>query len=106
MRRQPAVEFSKSTSDCALSATVPVWRGSRRSILDLDRVSDETDFGVVTPLGDDALEELFGTTRPTREMVEGNFDFWEDLERGQGICFVLHKGGQPDELFFAGYSYD
>jgi hypothetical protein len=77
-----------------------------RSILDLDRVSDETDFGVVTPLGDDALEELFGTTRPTREMVEGNFDFWEDLERGQGIYIVLHKGGQPDELFFAGYSYD
>jgi hypothetical protein len=77
-----------------------------RSIIDLDRVADEPDHGAVTALGDAALQALFGTTRPTREMVEDNFDFWEDLERGQGVYIVLYKDDQPDEIFFAGYSYD
>jgi hypothetical protein len=77
-----------------------------RSILDLERVSDEPDFGAVTALGDEVLQELFGTTRPTREMVERNEDLWEELERGQGIYIVLYEGDEPTELFFAGYSYD
>src|SRR5689334_17694911 len=37
-----------------------------RSIIDLDRVADEPDYGAVTALGDAALLALFGTTRPTR----------------------------------------
>jgi hypothetical protein len=77
-----------------------------RSIIDLDRVADEPDYGAVTPLKDTALRDLFGTTRPTREMVESNHDFWENLERGQGISIVLYKDDRPDEIYFAGYSYD
>ncbi len=77
-----------------------------RSIIDLDRVADEPDFGAVTAPGDDALQALFGTTRPTREMVETNYDLWEDLERGQGIYIVLYRDDQPDEIYFAGYSCD
>ncbi len=52
------------------------------------------------------MQDLFGKTRPTREMVEENEDLWEDLERGQGIYIVLYKDNQPDEIFFAGYSFD
>jgi hypothetical protein len=77
-----------------------------RSIIDLSRVSNEPDYGAVTALGDEVLEGLFGTTRPTREMVEHNHDFWEDMERGQGIYVILYKDDQPDEIFFAGYSFD
>jgi hypothetical protein len=77
-----------------------------RSILDLDRVSDEPEFGVVTTLADETLIRLFGTTRPSREMVESNHDFWEDIERGEGICIILYKDDKPDEIFFAGYSCD
>jgi hypothetical protein len=77
-----------------------------RSILDLDHVSDEPDFCAVTAMPDEMLLEFFGTTRPTREMVENNHDFWEDLERGQGIYIVLYKDDQPHEIFFAGYSFD
>jgi hypothetical protein len=77
-----------------------------RSILDLERISDEPDYGAVAPLQDDALEELFGTTRPTREMVEANHDLWERLERFQGISIVLYKDDQPNEIYFAGYSCD
>jgi hypothetical protein len=77
-----------------------------RSIIDLERVSEEPELGAVTALGDDAMQDLFGTTRPTREMVEQNEDLWEDLERGQGIYIVLYRDEEPDEIFFAGYSFD
>ncbi len=77
-----------------------------RSIIDLERVSDEPDFGAVTALGEDLMEEFFGTTRPTREMVEENDEFWESLERGQGIYVVLYKDDHPSEIYFAGYSFD
>jgi hypothetical protein len=77
-----------------------------RSILDLDRISEEPDFGAVTPLDEGALQELYGTTRPTREMIEQNMDFFEDIERGQGIYIVVYQDGAPAEIFFAGYSYD
>jgi hypothetical protein len=77
-----------------------------RSILDLDRVADEPDFGAATPLDDELLEELYGTARPTRAQVLGNMEFLEEVERGQGVVITLYKDGRPDEYLFAGYSYD
>jgi hypothetical protein len=77
-----------------------------RSILDLDHISDGPDFGAVWVLDDARLEELFGTTRPTRAMVEAKRDFFELLDRGQGLAIVLYKDDEPDEILFAGYSYD
>jgi hypothetical protein len=77
-----------------------------RSILDLERIATEPDFGAVVPLGADVLEELYGTSQPSRAMVEVNMDFFEDIERGQGIYLVVYKEGRPDEILFAGYSYD
>ncbi len=77
-----------------------------RSILDLDHFSDEPDYGAVTPLSDNALLQFYGTTQPTHEMIEKNMDFFEDLDRGQGTSIVVFKNGEPDEIFFAGYSYD
>lgn len=77
-----------------------------RSILDLDHFSDEPEFCAVTPLSQDVLKELYGTTKPTRKMIEENMDFLEDIERGHGISIVTYKDGQPDEYFFAGYSFD
>jgi hypothetical protein len=65
-----------------------------RSILDLERVGDEPDFGVAVRVEDAVLEELFGTMRPTREMVEGNLDLLEDVERGHGVYVVLYRTGR------------
>jgi hypothetical protein len=39
-------------------------------------------------------------------MIEQNMEFFEDIERGQGIYIVVYKAGRPDEIFFAGYSCD
>jgi hypothetical protein len=77
-----------------------------RSILDLERISDVSDFGAVTPLSLSAVRQLYGTTQPTREMVERNLEFFEDLDRGQGTSIVLFRDGRPSEILFAGYSYD
>jgi hypothetical protein len=77
-----------------------------RSILDLYRVGDEPDFGVVTPVDEELLEELYGTTRPTREMIEQDMEFFEEIDRGQGVYIVAYENDEPSELCFAGYSYD
>ncbi len=84
-----------------------------RSIIDLEHISDEPDYGTASSLGDEVLQELFGTTRPTRAMVESSDDLWSYakrgrrvLRRGHGIYIILYKDGLPDEIYFAGYSYD
>lgn len=76
------------------------------SILDIERIADEPDFCVVAPLPKDELVRLFGTDQPTRAMIEQNMDFYEDIERGQGVYILVYKDGQPSEIFFGGYSFD
>ena len=77
-----------------------------RSILDMMRVADEPDIFAVTPLPPEDLVELFGTDKPTREMIEGGDELFANLERGQGVYVVVYKDDAPSELFFAGYSFD
>jgi len=69
-------------------------------------VADEPDFNAVSPLPPEDLMELFGTDKPTREMIEGNDELFEALGRGQGVYVVVYKDGRPSEIFFAGYSFD
>ena len=77
-----------------------------RSILDMERVSTTPDYGVVAPLPDEDLLELFGTTKPTAEMIEGSDELFGLLERGQGVYVVGYTDDQPSKIFFAGYSFD
>jgi hypothetical protein len=77
-----------------------------RSILDIQSIGEEPDFCVAAPLNEEVLQDLFGTTRPTRKMIEENMDFLEDVERGQAVYIVVYKDGKPEEVFFAGYSFD
>jgi hypothetical protein len=72
----------------------------------MERVSDTPDDGAVSPLPEADLLELFGTTKPTREMVDSNYDLFEVLERGQGVYIVVYTDDQPSGIFFAGYSFD
>jgi hypothetical protein len=77
-----------------------------RSILDMDRVDTKPDDFVVVPLSPDRLMELYGTHRPAREAIEADMDFFDDIERGQGIYIVVYKDHLPSEILFAGYSFD
>jgi len=76
------------------------------SILDIERVGNDADYGVVCPLSLSEVTRYFGNDKPTREMIEANMDFYEDIERGQGIYIVVYKDDKPSEIFFAGYSFD
>ena len=77
-----------------------------RSILDIDAIGDGPDFCTAAPLDDSVLQNLYQTAQPTRQMIESNMDFLEDVERGQAIYIVVYKNNHPDELFFAVYSFD
>jgi hypothetical protein len=77
-----------------------------RSILDMERIGQSPDYGVVVPLPPEQLLELYDTQHPTREMIEQNMEFLEAIERGQGVYVIVYKDGKPSEIFFAGYSYD
>jgi hypothetical protein len=117
-RYNPVVPFLEFESDASLTTSPGKQHGSiqealdasdadgTRSILDIERIGSEPDFGVAVLLPPERLAELYGTNKPTREMVAENMDFLEEVERGQAIYFVLFRDGNPSEIFFAGVSYD
>jgi hypothetical protein len=77
-----------------------------RSILDIERVGTEADFGVARRLTEEELQAHFGTTTPTREQVLEVMPT-EDIERGEAVCLTAYdEVGYPTEIFFAGYSCD
>jgi hypothetical protein len=77
-----------------------------RSILDIQAIGEEPDFFVAAPLEEAELQALYGTTQPTHEMLEDNMDFLEDIDRGQCKYALVYKDGKPEEVLFAGYSFD
>jgi hypothetical protein len=77
-----------------------------RSILDMERVGTRAGFGVVVELSGDKLRDLYETDRPTHEMIKENMNFFEEIERGQGIYIVVSEKDRPAEILFAGMSYD
>src|SRR5262245_46452864 len=77
------------------------------SILDISSTADEPTFGAATPVPDEDLLRVFGTTQPTVGDVESViFDFGENLERWQAVYFIVYKDGQPYEIHFEGCSGD
>ena len=77
-----------------------------QSILDLDEVSEMPGFGAVSPLDEDVISDVFGTAKPTPEMVKDNLDFLDYADRLLGVYFFLFEGDQPVKIVFAGYSVD
>jgi hypothetical protein len=77
-----------------------------RSILDIERVGNEADFGVARRLTEEELQEHFGTTTPTRQQILEILPT-EDIERGEAVCLTVYdEVGYPVEIFFVGDSCD
>lgn len=77
-----------------------------RSILDIESIGEKSDFGVVTSLPKDKLIQLFGTDKPTHEMImmlEGDS---HEIKRGHGIYIIVYENNKPSEILFEGYSFD
>lgn len=77
-----------------------------RSILDMFEFGERPGTATMSPLEAGVLRELYGTTKPTREQVEPDLEFFEEIERGEGRYVVLYRDGKPDEILFAGFSFD
>jgi hypothetical protein len=52
------------------------------------------------------LEELYGTSTPTREAIGDADALFDRLDRGEAAYVVIYADGQPRELLFIGYSFD
>lgn len=78
-----------------------------RSILDINKIGDEPNYFVASPLDESSLETIFGTDKPTPQMVEENIDsVLEEIDRGMCRYFLLYKKDKPVKICFAGYSFD
>jgi|ERR1041384_2689725 hypothetical protein len=77
-----------------------------RSILDMQSIGSTPGYGIVTSMSPHRLIELFGTEHPSRSMIEANMDFLCDIERGHGVYIVVYADNHPEQILFAGYSYD
>ncbi len=112
----PAPGAQHHSIDDAVDAAMESGTGS---ILDLMRISDGSDYHAACPLSEKDLTDLFGTSKPSRDLVESvlirgekNFGhstdeiFWQEIDRGQGRYIVLYDGDKPSEIFFLGFSFD
>lgn len=80
--------------------------GSAPMMLNMMMIGDSPGPCTICPAPPERLREWFGTTQPTREMIESDSIYFEDIERGEGLYIVVYKDGKPDEYHFAGYSFD
>jgi hypothetical protein len=83
------------------------------SILDITHVSEEPEFSAVSPMPPERIYEIFGTEKPTREMVEGKRGYPELTDENplanegwRGAYFTVYRDGKPDEIYFVGSSGD
>jgi hypothetical protein len=76
------------------------------SILDIMQISRTPDFCCAAPFSSGELKQFFGTEQPTRAEIKAADDYWEDMDRGQARYAVVYVDGQPEEIYFAGYSFD
>jgi hypothetical protein len=101
---QPAPGPQHRSMRAALEAAAET---GTRSILDIERLSNQADYSVAAPVDAATSRKLFGSVQPDRAAVERGFDeLLERIERGQCLYVVIHEGTEPREILFAGHSYD
>lgn len=83
------------------------------SIIDIKKITPTSDFGAAAPLSAEELKRIFGTEKPTREMIKTKEEdlvvfLQEELGRSrwQGTYIVVYKGNEPVQIYFTGSSGD
>lgn len=116
----PAPGPQHESVEAALEASGASGTGS---ILDIQTVGDVPGFLTSWALSTDELQALFGTDKPTRQLLEDviadqdlshwqetGYDvyeqFWETIGRGESRYIILYEDEQPSEIFFVDYSVD
>ena len=104
IERLRAGEPPASIDDALLWSTTE----GTHSVLDVARVADEPDFGVLTPAPPALLAELFGTHRPAAaDLWAGADNLLERVEnRWQGYYAIGYDGDTPTIIVVVGASGD
>src|SRR5262249_50183533 len=100
-------------SATAAEAVANAGASGTRSVLDVGSVTPAPEPGGAGPVPAGVLLRVFGTERPTRAAVEQGYDedeafedYFAGLEGRAACCVVVHEGGEPREVFLAGWTYD
>ncbi len=97
----PPATIDELLAQCAEAGT--------HSILDIQQISPTPQSGAATALSDDQLQTLFGTTQPTRDMIqsaEQSGKLHAHCERWRAVFLTVYEAGQPVEYVFVGVSGD
>lgn len=82
------------------------------TILDIHGISPTPASGMLHPLDDSTLRQIFGTTEPSREALQQwrarvpTVDEPVLYKRGQGIYVAVYEHGEPVEIYIEGASGD
>jgi hypothetical protein len=77
------------------------------NVLDVTRISSHRSLHTAQLLGDEAINRLFGVTRPSREQARHAIDkINEELGRAEAICFPVYENGVPVGWYFVGNTAD
>jgi len=82
------------------------------TILDVDHISEQAEFGALHPLTAQQCNAFFGTERPTRAMVEQwrnrivSLDEPPLYDRWEGIYLIVYAEEQPEAVYIEGCSGD
>jgi len=77
------------------------------TVLDVFDLSEDREPGFAAPAGAQALEEAFGTVKPSRELVDERWSgLAGSLDRGDAVYFEVFEDGAPSEWCFVGCTGD
>ncbi|MCP4325809.1 MAG: hypothetical protein GY787_29025 [Alteromonadales bacterium] len=78
-----------------------------KSILDIQGISEEREYGMTAKLKEPELENIFGTLQPTVDDVSDKLSaIAEYCDRYMSVYLIAYENNEPTRVFFAGYSAD
>jgi hypothetical protein len=78
-----------------------------KTVLDFDRVGNDFDWCVITPMDSLTVDLCLGSTTPTREALETGLQcLLEAVDRGEACYILLYEEDRPASVFFIGRSFD
>jgi hypothetical protein len=96
----------KVTGPDTLLASQPF--SGTHSIIDMTGVGQAPADGVVAPVPDKVLDDIFGTRQPSVAAVEAAIDrdLIDDFGRDRGAYLIAYDGETPAFVYFVGHSGD
>lgn len=106
--------------EAAVGILRELWGGwGTQSILDIEGISEEPEQGFASAFHDEDLRRMFGTTQPSRAVLNEfliketgvepedqiqSTGFFDSIGKGEGRYIILFQGERPSDIYWVGYS--